>query len=106
MKKFREWFFDLVVLLIFIPFMFYLNFVTGIFYCVALFFAVKDKVLFRKKKFSRYFLAGTILTYFSSLLIIRVFKDIDKIDFVSLLIVMLFIFYIWNKGRNYRKGKY
>ncbi len=106
MKKFREWFFDLIILLIFIPFMFYLNFVTGIFYCIALFFSVKDKVLFRKKKFSRYFLVGTILTYFSSLLIIKTFNEIEKIDFISLIIISIVTLYLWNKGRNYRKGKY
>lgn len=99
-------FIEIIILIIFIKPMFELNYFTGIFYVIAILYAVWKGLILRKKWISWMIIFGTVLSYFAgAYLFPMAFGSYLAGDIVSAVIIGILMIYLLIKGRSLKKGK-
>lgn len=85
--------------------MFNLNFITGIFYLIAVFYAFSSGLIAQRKNISWMIIFGTLLSYLAGRLIPHALGSYLAGDITSAVILGILILYIWTKARRMKKGK-
>ena len=96
---------EVIILLIFIIPMFNLNFITGFFYIIAIFYAFSSGLITQRRNISWMIIFGTLLSYLAGRLIPYALGSYLAGDITSAVIIGILILYIWTKARKMKKGK-
>jgi len=97
---------ELFILILFVKPMFTINFVTGLFYLLAILYAIYSKLIFRKRWISWMIIFGTLLSYFvGTYLFPLALGSYLAGDITSAAIIAILMLFIWNKARKLKKGR-
>lgn len=97
--------FELFVLYLFSGLMFSLGLITGIFYLVAITFALFNGILFRKKGIGIMIVLGTILTFIAGMCALVTIGSALAGDIVGSVVFLIIAIFIWRKGIRLKRGK-
>lgn len=96
---------EIIILYLFAGLMFQLGPITGIVYLIAITIAIFNGMLFRKKNIAWMIIFGTLLGFVAGLFFLLTLGNALGGDIIGAIIVFLIGFWIWRKGRYYRRGK-
>lgn len=96
---------EIIVLALLLPVMFWVGLFTGIGYLLAIGFAIKSKILFRKKRMARLIILGTLLSTLAGILLFLALDQNTAGHATSAIIILAIAGYIWYKGFKMRRGR-
>lgn len=85
--------------------MFSLGLITGIFYLVAITFAIFSGILFKRKNISWMIILGTVLSFMAGNFVLATYENAIAGDLVGAGVFGIIALLLWSKSRKLKKGK-
>jgi hypothetical protein len=104
----KSWYhglFDLVLLIVLIPFMFLITWFVGAAYIITILGLLFSGTIFKKKGLVMFVLIGTILSLLAWMIFPFAVDSFSTGDYVSFAILSLFAIAVWFIGFKMKKGK-